>query len=60
LRALAASHGWGQLAVPLRCFVGADAAHVAQPFALTTSGRLDVTISSIRLASPGEGLVDCR
>jgi beta-glucosidase len=60
LRALAASHGWGQLAVPLRCFVGADAAHVAQPFALTTAGKLDVTISSIRLASPGEGVVDCR
>jgi len=60
LRALAASHDWGQLAVPLRCIAGGDAAHITQPFALTTAGRLDVTISSIRLASPGDGLVDCR
>jgi len=60
LRALAASGGWGQVAVPLRCFTGTDLTRVAQPFAMTTAGRLDVTVSGIRLGSPGEGLVDCR
>ena len=60
LRALAASHAWGQVAVPLHCLAGVDLAQVAQPFAMQTAGRLDVTISAIRLGSPTEGLVDCR
>ena len=50
---------WGQVAVPLRC-LGGDLAKVARPFAMTTAGRLDVTISSVRFGSGGEGLVDCR
>lgn len=60
LRALAANGGWGQIAVPLRCFTGADLTHIAQPFRITTTGRLDVTISGIRLGSPSDGLIDCR
>ena len=51
---------WGQVAVPLRCLKGTDLAKIARPFALTTAGRLDVTISRVRLGSAGEGLVDCR
>lgn len=50
---------WGQVAVPLRCLSG-DRAKVSRPFAMTTAGRLDVTVSSVRFGSAGEGLVDCR
>jgi beta-glucosidase len=61
LKALAASGGWGQVAVPLRCYTRTDLAKVVQPFAMTTAGRLDVTVSSVRLGSPtAESLVDCR
>ena len=56
LRALAGR--WGQVAVPLRCL--ADRARVARPFAMTTAGSLDLTVSAVRFASPAEGLVDCR
>jgi beta-glucosidase len=56
LRALAGR--WGKVAVPLRCLK--DTAHVAQPFAITTAGRLDVTISAVRFGTASEGLVDCR
>jgi beta-glucosidase len=60
LREIAGSRGWGEVAVPLRCLVGTDLGQVAQPFAMTTDGRLDLTISGIRLGSPASGLVDCR
>ena len=50
---------WGQVAVPLRC-LRSDLAMVARPFAITTAGRLDVTVSRVRFGSGGEGLVDCR
>jgi beta-glucosidase len=60
LRTLAGTGGWGQVAVPLRCYTGTDLARVTQPFAMATAGQLDVTISGIRLGSPTEGLVDCR
>ena len=60
LQALAANGGWGEVAVPLRCYAGVDLAAVTQPFAMTTAGRLDVTISGVRLGSPAAGLVDCR
>ena len=56
LRALAGR--WGQVAVPLRCL--ADRARVARPFAMTTAGSLDLTVSAVRFASPAEGMVDCR
>lgn len=60
LKALAAAGQWGEIAVPLRCLAGVDLAHVTTPFAMKTAGRLDVTISGIRLGSADEGLVDCR
>jgi beta-glucosidase len=60
LTALAASKQWGQIAVPLRCLVGTPLDRVTQPLVLTTAGRLDLTISAIRFASPPEGVVDCR
>ena len=56
LRALAGR--WGTVAVPLRCL--ADRTRVAQPFAMTTAGSLDVTVSAVRFGQAGEGLVDCR
>lgn len=60
LRTLAASRQWGQVAVPLRCFTGTDLAKVTRPFAMTTAGALDITVSRVRFGSPTEGLVDCR
>lgn len=60
LTALAASKQWSQIAVPLRCLAGTALDRVAQPLTMTTAGRLDLTISAIRLASPPEGVVDCR
>jgi beta-glucosidase len=60
LTALATSKQWDQLAMPLRCLVGTPLDRVTQPLRLTTAGRLDVTISAIRFASPPEGVVDCR
>ncbi|TMJ11859.1 MAG: glycoside hydrolase family 3 protein [Alphaproteobacteria bacterium] len=47
---------WRTMIVPLRCFVraGLDPAKVRTPFALTTSGRLSLAISDVRIASaPG-------
>ena len=60
LTALAASKQWDQIAVPLRCLAGTPLDRIAQPLTLTTTGRLDLTISAIRFASPPEGVVDCR
>jgi beta-glucosidase len=60
LRALATQGQWGQLAVPLRCFVGVDLGKLTQPFAMTTAGKLDITISRVTLGSPTAGVVDCR
>ena len=60
LRALAVVHDWGAVAVPLRCFAEKNFAQVTQPFAMATAGRLDLTISGVRLGSATEGQVDCR
>ncbi|MGK6318303.1 glycoside hydrolase family 3 N-terminal domain-containing protein [Sphingomonas sp. DT-204] len=60
LRALAERREWGDVAVPLRCFTGTDLARVTRPFAMSTAGALDVTVSQVRLGSPTAGLVDCR
>jgi beta-glucosidase len=60
LKALAVGKQWDELAVPLRCFHGADLAKVTQPMAITTTGTLDLTISGMHLGSPPEGVVDCR
>ncbi|HYE27810.1 MAG TPA: exo 1,3/1,4-beta-D-glucan glucohydrolase [Allosphingosinicella sp.] len=44
---------WRTLVVPLRCFVraGLDPKALRTPFALTTSGRLTLTVSGVRIAS---------
>jgi len=44
---------WRTLAIPLGCFAkaGADMSKVTTPFSLTTSGKLTVAISGIRVAS---------
>ena len=60
LRTIAASGQWGQVAIPLRCLSNVDLSKVTQPFAMTTGGALDVTISDIRLGSATQDLVDCR
>lgn len=50
-RALAAlaGRGWGRLDLPLRCLPGLDLAGVTAPLALSTSGRLGITLSRIAL-----------
>ena len=58
LRQLAGTKAWGQVAVPLRCAVGVDLR--TQPVTLATAGKLDLTISRVRLGTATEGLVDCR
>jgi beta-glucosidase len=44
---------WATLAVPLRCFArgGVDMQRVALPFALSTAGRLGLSLSDVRIAS---------
>jgi beta-glucosidase len=44
---------WTTLAVPLRCFAraGVDMQRVALPFALSTAGRLGLSLSDVRIAS---------
>jgi beta-glucosidase len=42
---------WTELAIPLSCFEArADMTRIAAPFALSTAGRLGLTVSDIRLA----------
>jgi beta-glucosidase len=57
LAALAGT-GWTTLVVPLRCLPGADLRHVTAPFALSTSGRMRLSLSSIALV-PTKGAVAC-
>lgn len=44
---------WRTLVVPLRCFAraGLDPKAIRTPFALTTGGRLTLTVSGVRIAS---------
>ncbi|HEX8263028.1 MAG TPA: putative glycoside hydrolase, partial [Allosphingosinicella sp.] len=44
---------WRTMTVPLRCFVqaGLDPGRVQSPFTLATSGRLELAVSDIRIAS---------
>jgi beta-glucosidase len=44
---------WRRLTVPLRCFAkaGVEMANVSTPFVLSTSGKLAIAISDIRIAS---------
>jgi beta-glucosidase len=50
--------GWTTLIVPLRCLTAADLSHVTAPFALLTSGRMRLSLSSIALV-PAEGNATC-
>ncbi len=52
---------WGHLKIPLACFAkaGADLAHVTTPFALQTSGRLDLSVANVRLESGMDGVSSC-
>jgi beta-glucosidase len=49
----AAAGQWVTLAMPLRCFArgGVDMQRVALPFALSTAGKLGLSISDVRIAS---------
>ncbi|HEY0026742.1 MAG TPA: exo 1,3/1,4-beta-D-glucan glucohydrolase [Allosphingosinicella sp.] len=49
----AAAGQWMTLAVPLRCFArgGVEMQRVALPFALSTAGRLGLSVSDVRIAS---------
>jgi beta-glucosidase len=50
-----AGHGWAAFSMPLACLVGADLRKVTAPFAITTSGEMRLSISSISLqTSRGE------
>ncbi len=42
---------WQTLAIPLKCFVtaGLDPARVTQPFAMTTNGRMTVSVADVRV-----------
>lgn len=57
----AGSGDWAQLAVPLRCFAdaGVDMAKVTRPATITTTGKLGLDISGVRIASAPPGPVSC-
>ena len=44
---------WKSITLPLRCFVraGLDPKNLSVPMAITTSGKLTMSISDVRLAS---------
>lgn len=52
---------WRTLTVPLRCFVrgGLEPGKVRTPFAVTTGGRLSLTISDVRIASAAVSQDSC-
>ncbi|MHA0328563.1 glycoside hydrolase family 3 protein [Sphingomonas melonis] len=52
---------WRQIAVPLRCFAqgGATMGAVQRPWVITTTGRLGMDVSGIRIASAPPGPVSC-
>jgi len=52
--------GWTKIAVPLSCFrdAGANMAAVTQPMALTSSGRLRLSLYAIEV-EPAAGLSEC-
>ncbi len=53
--------GWQTLSIPLACFAkaGASMDKLDIPFSLTSSGKLDLTISRVALGTSGTGLVSC-
>lgn len=53
---------WTRVAVPLRCFekAGVDMKRVETPLSIATTGSLDVTLSSARIASPSGPQLACK
>ena len=49
----AAAGQWATFAIPLRCFArgGVDMSRVTTPFVISTAGRLELSISDVRIAS---------
>jgi beta-glucosidase len=52
---------WAHLKIPLACFAkaGVNLGHVTTPFALQTSGRLELSVANIRLESGMDGVTPC-
>jgi len=50
---------WKTIAVPMRCFAGADLRYVGTPFALRTDGTLGVTLKDVRLLDVPADAEDC-
>ena len=53
-----AGAGWTTLVVPLQCLPGADLSRVTAPFALSTGGRMRLSLSSVALV-PSKGSPAC-
>ncbi len=58
----AKSRKWTRIAIPLRCFekAGVDMARVETPLSITTSGKLDLILSSARIVSPSGPVLQCK
>jgi beta-glucosidase len=52
---------WQTLVVPLRCFArgGVDMRRVAMPFSISTAGRLQLSVSDVRIASAAVNQDQC-
>ena len=53
---------WTRVALPLRCFekAGVDMKRVEMPLSIATTGSLDMTLSSARIASPSGPQLACK
>jgi len=54
----AAGKGWTTLSVPLGCLraAGTDLTNVSTPFALTTSGKLGLSLLAVKIARTGDAV----
>ena len=52
---------WTTVGVPLKCFVkaGADVSKVSEPLAITSSGKLDVSLSQVKLGTVADKVHAC-
>ena len=52
---------WTSLAIPLKCFAakGADMTQVTAPFGIATTGKLDMSVSDVRVDSVGGSMTAC-
>lgn len=62
LNEAAKTRKWTRIAIPLRCFekAGVDMARVETPLSITTSGKLDLILSSARIVSPSGPVLQCK